>query len=487
MTGIVLAFGLLLNFSLVLSKCDKLVMSEISSDQSRSSRASELPFRRLRAMIQTHQQLLTISEEYNTLFSKNEFYPVQKAYTTPHFLVLGLRFPGQNIVLYIGRGNQYEGIFVSNKYPPSYLRIQDRLLDYARKYLVGARLGRMEVDDKHFLVLFPFKNEHTDNSFSFGYKDRQLFFIKQSKDEIYTSWNGETVTRSSITTLVDQFLGEKILPDSSRPAAWTLEKYFEDEHKKISGKPIQKKKEKFLEKKMTNISHDLDDVQKWHLIEEDLLLENIELGGQQSMIHGHKIKFNSQLNHWQKRDIVFGKIKKLKKAEKILKVRLGDTEEELFKVRQGEFEFEVTKEKAIAPLWQTGQAYKTKQISGHNVKAFKLKNLFGMIALDAESNDWLRSQSSKEHYWFHIENYPGAHCLLKTDDLALINGEDLSAIASLLRDHSQLEITEIPVIYSQLKNVKGLKGAQGKVLIKKPKYIRCNYINWKEIITINSP
>nr|BDT26646.1 NFACT RNA binding domain-containing protein [Bacteriovorax sp. HI3] len=436
-------------------------------------------------MIQTHQQLRQTSLEYNTLFSKNEFYPVQKAYTTPHFLVLGLRFPGQNVALYIGRGNQYEGIFFSNKFPPSYLRIQDRLLDYVRKYLVGARLGKMEVDDNHFLSLFHFKNEHTDNSFAFGYKDRGLFFIKQSKEEIYTSWNGETSKGKNITDLVDQFLGKASSVDNAKPSNWTLLNYFQDEEKKVSGKPLQKKKEKFLEKKLGNISHDLHDVEKWKLIEEDLLSEEgLNLADHQSVLHGHKIKFSSNLNQWQKRDVVFNKVKKLKKAEEILKGRLKETDEELFKVKQGDFEFEVTKEKAIAPLWQTASAQKKKEESEYNVKHFKLKNLSGAIALDAASNDWLRSQGAKEHYWFHIENYTGAHCLVKTDDLSKLSGEDLSAIASMLRDYSKLTINEIPVMYSQLQHVKGLKGVQGKVIIKKPKYLRCNYINWTEIITM---
>ncbi|MBY0415704.1 MAG: hypothetical protein K2Q18_16135 [Bdellovibrionales bacterium] len=438
-------------------------------------------------MIQTHQQLLKIREEYNTLFSKNEFYPIQKAYTTPHFLVLGLRFPGQNVVLYIGRGNQYEGIFISNKFPPPFLRIQDRLLDYVRRYLVGTRLGKMEIDENHFLALFHFKNEHTDNSFSFGYKDRQLFFIKQSKDEVYTSWNGETLENFNIPKILDQFLGNKTISDNVKESAWTLEKYFQDEQKKVSGKPIQKKKEKFLEKKLNNITNDLEDVKKWHLMEEDLLSEEVfEFGEHQTVLHGHKIKFESRLNQWQKRDIVFGKIKKLKRAELILQTRLSETDEELSKVKEGEFEFEVTKEKAIAPLWHTSKvAVRSKEESAYNIRHFRIKNLSGSIALDAASNDWLRSQGGKDHYWFHVENYTGAHCLIKTDDLGLLDEKSLAAIASMLRDYSQLSITEVPVIFSQVKNVKGLKGVQGKVLIKKPKYLRCTYLeDWKEIITL---
>ena len=139
-------------------------------------------------------------------------------------------------------------------------------------------------------------------------------------------------------------------------------------------------------------------------------------------------------------------------------------------------------------MWQTGtSSNKVKSGNEYNVKEFKIKNISGAIALDAESNDWLRSQGSKDHYWFHIENYPGSHCLLKTDDISKLSGDDLSAIASMIRDYSRLEIGAIPVIYSQLKNVKGLKGAQGKVLIKKPRYLRCNYIAWTEIITVSLP
>ena len=140
-------------------------------------------------MIKTHHQLQVIFYEYNSLFSKNEFYPIQKAYSTPHFLVMQIRFPGKSVVLYIGRGNQYQGIFLSDKLPPTYLRVQDRLLDYLRKYLVGARMGKLNLDPEAITWLFKFKNEHTDNHFLFGYKDRQLFFGKQSKEEIYLSWS----------------------------------------------------------------------------------------------------------------------------------------------------------------------------------------------------------------------------------------------------------------------------------------------------------
>lgn len=424
-----------------------------------------------------------ICEEYNSLFSKNEFYPLQKAYTTPHFLVLSVRFPGKTVAIYIGRGNQYQGVFLGEKLPPSYLRVQDRLLDYLRKYLVGARLGKMEVDDKSMVSLFHFKNEHSDNAFLFGYKERQLFFAKQSKEEVYLSWSGETLESRNLLSLVDVFGPDKITAAVNQKE-WTIAEYLVEEAKKISGQRVQRKKEKFLVRKIHNISEDLATVKNWNLLQDDLVEERIDLNTDELKLHGQKIKLFGLASPWLKRDVIFKKIKKLKKAEEILSTRLEESQVEFENVQKGEFEFEVTKEKVIQPLWITHARQSKPQHSEHNIKNFKIKNLTGVIGLDALSNDAIRSQASKEHYWFHIENYPGAHGIVKTDDFSKLSIEDLSAIASMLRDYSRLDILEIPMLYSQLKNVKGLKGTKGEVIIKKPKHLRCLYSNWKEIISI---
>jgi predicted ribosome quality control (RQC) complex YloA/Tae2 family protein len=138
----------------------------------------------------------------------------------------------------------------------------------------------------------------------------------------------------------------------------------------------------------------------------------------------------------------------------------------------------------IQPLWITHQKQTKAQHNDYNIKNFKLKNLTGVIGLDAVGNDWIRAQASKDHYWFHIENYTGSHCIIKTDDLTQLSIDDLGAIGSMLRDFSKLEILEIPVLYTQLKNIKGIKGTKGAVTVKKAKHLRCLYSDWKEIISI---
>lgn len=383
--------------------------------------------------------------------------------------------------IYIGRGNQYQGLFLSTIAPPAFLRVQDRLLDYARKYLVGARLGECEVDEKFQAMLFHFKTEHADNSFLFGYKERQLFFIRQSGEEVYTSWNGETNQEKNLISLLDGFEPDKGLMSGKCP---TIEQYLQDETKKHGGQPLQKKKEKFIVRKIHNIEKDFEEVKKWALMEKDLLEDSVSLESEEIVFHGQKIKFHGIQSPWQKKDIVFKKIKKLKKAEEILAQRLAETREELKRVQSGEFEIEVTKEKVIQPLWLTSAKSAKPESHQYHVKDFKLRHLSGVIALDAASNDWIRSQAHKEHYWFHIENYPGSHCIVKTDDFSQFKMEDLEAIASMLRDFSKLSISEIPILYSQIKNIKGMKGVKGEVILKKPKYLRCVYRNWKEIITV---
>ncbi|NOT79459.1 MAG: hypothetical protein HOP07_10750 [Bacteriovoracaceae bacterium] len=436
-------------------------------------------------MIQSHQQLVEVSSEYNILFSKNEFYPVQKAYTTPHFIVLTVRFPGKNAFLYIGRGNKYEGIFLGEYLPPSYLRVQDKFLDYLRKNLVGSRLGKMEVDRSHFFALFPYKNDQSNNSFSFGYKNHQLYFINQKQEEIYTSWNNEVTQRNSLVKIIDNFLGESSLSDKSIKSQFLLSDYFKNEEKKKSGAPVQAKKEKFLKKKIGNIKNDLNDVVKWKNLEHDLLTGvEMNIPDKEAIFYNIKIKFPSNINEWQKRDALFNKVKKLKKAENILTQRLAETELELENVMAGKISVEATKEHAVALLWQS-QKTALKKNSDRKTLLFSIGQINGIIGLDAQSNDLIRSEAAKDHYWFHVENYTGSHCVIKTDDISKIKPLEFEALASLLRDYSKLDILEIPVIYSQVKHVKGLKGTAGKVLVKKPKYLRCQYRPWKEIITLN--
>ena len=56
----------------------------------------------------------------------------------------------------------------------------------------------------------------------------------------------------------------------------------------------------------------------------------------------------------------------------------------------------------------------------------------------------------------------------------------------MIRDKSNLLIEVIPLVFTQVKNLKGLKGKAGSVTLKKEKYRDVKYNgNWSEIISKN--
>jgi hypothetical protein len=418
-------------------------------------------------MIQTHQQLHQSVLDYNSLFSKNEFYPIQKAYSTPHFIVLVVRFAGVTKAIYIGRGNQYQGFYVSEKMPPAFLRTQDRLLDFVRKYLVGARIGKALCSPDSMVFHFNYKNISTENYFLWGYKDRQLFFSKLENVE------------SAPFAVADR-------PAQNQEANCSIENYLHEQEKKAGGANVVKKMEKFLLRKKKNIEDDFNNALLWKNLLDDLEKDKLDLSASELKVHGQKFKFQKSQNEWDRKNLIYNKIKRLKTAETLLSKRLIEVTEELNKVQSGQFEFSATKEKTIQPIWE-GSFEKSKKINqNYNVISFKLNGVNGVLGLDAHSNDWIRHEAAKEHWWFHIENQTGAHCILKTEDFSLLSFEDLGAIASMLRDYSKLSIVEIPVMYAQVKNIKGVKGSAGKVVVKKPKYLRCVYQDWNARISIIS-
>ena len=109
------------------------------------------------------------------------------------------------------------------------------------------------------------------------------------------------------------------------------------------------------------------------------------------------------------------------------------------------------------------------------------------LGLNSQGNDNLRkSYGKKNDFWFHIENYKSCHCIVKVENISDINDKYFDSIGSIIRDKSKLDIEIIPLVFTQVKNLKGLKGRAGAVLIKKQKYREVKYdCNWREIISKN--
>ena len=155
-----------------------------------------------------------------------------------------IRVPGKTLAMYIGRGNQYIGVFVEDKAPPAFLRIQDKFLDFVRRHLVGAKIGKLQlvVEKNIEYIKFDFKTDVFDNSFCFGYNNRELFFTLREKELTFCSWNNQILKDSKIE-----------FPDSDVRKHYfenTIEQYLKNETQKSNGVIVIKKRTKFLQKKI---------------------------------------------------------------------------------------------------------------------------------------------------------------------------------------------------------------------------------------------
>ena len=199
------------------------------------------------------------------------------------------------------------------------------------------------------------------------------------------------------------------------------------------------------------------------------------------MIAGVKFKFSRKLNEYQKRNQVYQKIEGFKIGKAILEKRLADLEIEKRKWLEGNVAPKLETKKIIMPVWAQ-QSTKTKVSSPVALDNFKTDTgLKVAIGKDVNANDYLRNKwASKEDYWFHLEGLKSPHLIIKCSDTSLI---PFPEIGSIIRDYGKYDISEIPLVYTQVKNLKGLKGKSGSVTFKKAKYIRVEYQrNWPEKI-----
>lgn len=79
-----------------------------------------------------------------------------------------------------------------------------------------------------------------------------------------------------------------------------------------------------------------------------------------------------------------------------------------------------------------------------------------IIGRSAKENWQIIDGSSENDVWFHLDDYPSSHIILKTEntDIKDFNKQTLIHCASLCKEHSKYSnIKNISVIYTKIKNV----------------------------------
>lgn len=415
---------------------------------------------------------------------------IQKIYSTPHFICITIRFPGETIYLYLGRGSHFEGVWQATRVPPSELRVKDKYLEYLRKHIRGAKVGKIFLDVKDRILLIPYYKQGKENYFAIFWRGRSSFFLNFEGDNgLFKSWSGfektdQVLDSKSVLDIFNSLgRGEMELKGKDSKID-SIEDYFSTQIESLSKGHFPRRKKKSFEKKEERIKKDLKRVQSAKIIREALEAPDFKIGEKiQIEIEGVKFKFSRILNEYKKRDQVYQKLKGFKKGEAILKQRLLGLEKERKKWEEGQVNPKLETKKIIIPVWaQKSTSEKSKGEKVQAVDYFKTETGLKLaIGKDVNANDYLRNKwASKEDFWFHLEGLKSPHLVVKCSDTPSI---PFAEIGSIIRDYGKYEFSEIPLIYTQVKNLKGLKGKSGSVTVKKGKYIRVQYLqNWPEKI-----
>jgi predicted ribosome quality control (RQC) complex YloA/Tae2 family protein len=357
-----------------------------------------------------------------------------------------------------------------------------------RKHIRGAKVGKIFLDEKDRILLIPYYKQGTENYFAIFWRGRSAYFLNlEGENSLFKSWSGiEKIDKILDTkSILDIFnplgRGELELKGKDKKDV-SIKDYFASQSESLSKGHFPKRKRKNLERKEHKIINDLGRVRSGPKIREALEASDFEIGDKtEIVIAGVKFKFSRKLNEYQKRNQVYQKIKGFKIGEAILEKRLGELEIEKRKWLEGNIAPKLETKKIIMPVWAQ-QSTKTKISSPVALDYFKTDTgLKIAIGKDVNANDYLRNKwASKEDFWFHLEGLKSPHLIIKCSDTSLI---PFPEIGSIIRDYGKYDITEIPLVYTQVKNLKGLKGKSGSVTFKKAKYIRVEYQqNWPEKI-----
>ena len=384
-----------------------------------------------------------------------------------------------------------------------------------RKNLLASKILKIEIDELDRIIFIPYFRSGKLNCFSFFWKGRDLFFQnvfcdKENRYWCLKSWVGNTQLlehdfKNDENGIID--LSKKIFDELDRGVKIGetfkkgiyrhsndsfVEEYFES---KIffKGEKLKQKKLKSLLIKKRRIEEDLKKVCKCFEIEEKLKNNEINVDGLLNFsVLGKNIKFSKEWTSFKKIDLLYQRVKKLKKGARILKERLIVCCDEINKYENIELEKRRTtlSVKTLNPIWKTDLSVNKviNLVDNSNFEEYLLdekhKLAFGK---SAKGNDHLRKVfAKKDDFWFHIENYKSSHCIVKIKKISDLKDLYLDVIGSALRDKSSLKIERIPLIFTQVKNLKGVKGKPGSVQFKKEKYRTVSYNkSWKEIISKN--
>lgn len=441
-------------------------------------------------MILNYEQINTQVLEANKKVEGATAY-IQKIFGSAYFVAIGLRIPGKTVHLYLGRGSGWEGMWNSEKNIESSIRRKDKFLEYLRRNLASSKFKDISLDTKDRIISINYERWRRENSLMFFYNARNLYFAHIYFDEktgmmmVFRSWDSTKIEFDGRSfELFDEVgrteLKHKITGKSAEITA--IDTLLKKEKKQAMANTTGGKSQKFIKRKLKNINGDLLRVEAWKdlttLVESE---QDFSTYPMKNRVFDIKINFREK-DHYKRRDEVYTKIKKLKKAKRILDLRLADTKEVLNNVPSKEtFKSDL---KVVSPIWI--QAKRKINIEIIKEKGYRVLHFNGYdigLGETTHGNDQLRKDWAKKNdIWFHLEGDKSPHLILKLK-IGVLDEKVLTVIAGVMIEYAKYTYEDAQLIYTAVKNLKGVKGSAGKVTYKKEKHLTIKALKeWREAL-----
>jgi predicted ribosome quality control (RQC) complex YloA/Tae2 family protein len=417
---------------------------------------------------------------------------IQKIYSTSFFISFSIRSPGKTWHMYLGRGNGQEGAWLHDEAPPPVLRRKDTFLEYLRKHISSCSFVSLEIDKYDRILKLSYQKYGKLQTILFFWKARKLYFLHHYQEapeapfKLLMSWHGKAFVPNEDLADFYEFFNEvgrrtDMDHDLHSSSSSTIEQLLQDELSAAKLKGMNSAPT-FLQRKINNIEDDLTRTRQWdqmqQILDKDDSLQMYEL-----KVGAHKIKFEGDLNPYERRNLLHEKIKKLKRGEGILNQRLLDAKDLLAgKKTESKSSSTLTITK---PIWgkedKKEGSVLAKSPEKEDYRIFKFDNFSIGVGTSSFGNDQLRNKwASKDDLWIHLEGLKSAHAIIKLHTSQAVSAETINLGASIVAYFSHFNDDWISIIYTQVKNLKGVTGSPGMVIFKKEKHLRCPRVDSKE-------
>lgn len=439
------------------------------------------------------QYYLDLETQVKSIQDKRLSYgQIQKIYSTAFFISMAIRTPGKTWHIYLGRGGGFEGIWLHDCAPPSELRRKDNFLEYLRHHLSACSLIDVILDPHDRIIRLDYQKYGQKHSLLLFWKARKLYFVHRYQDQpegpfkLLLSWRGKAVTLAhedfDLFDYFDEIGRSKDMSHDLKSKQPVAIKELLDVELQTANLKTLGTHPTFLQRKKENIEDDLRKAQQWQRLQ-TILDKNESLDVYELKVDDQKIKFEGDLNPYERRNLLFQKIKKLKRGEGILTERLASVNS-LISGKEQQTQ-KVSTIPIIRPVW--GKEEEVKPVMDpsqekDDFKIYKFSNYQIGVGLTSRGNDQLRNKwAHKEDYWLHLDDSKSAHVIIKLINQTPLDPTLLSLGSSILAQFSHFNGDWIPIIYTQVKNLKGVTGAPGMVIYKKEKHLRCQRVDLDKV------